>query len=147
MKKKLLNVMPAKVRLMKLVLLMVVMAFMFGSIATVSAASGYTIGTFTENYDYYYLSNTPVATITQTVVVYFYTDGKVHIYSDSVSCTIKQSGYSYQIPTPSITNTDGSYSYANCIVKITSPGGATNTVGANVLVVSGDTAPDFFWVG
>jgi membrane-bound acyltransferase YfiQ involved in biofilm formation len=106
-KELLFKIIPVK-RMKALITLLIVITLVFGNTATAHAGS-YTSKSFSYSRDIV-IGSTTVVTITENVIVWFYTDGKVHIYSQSISYNNLSPLASIYLYTPTVTNTDGSYS-------------------------------------
>lgn len=121
-----------------LISLLFVMILTLGSTTTTHAAS-YTSKSFSISKNIV-IDSKVVATITEDVTVWFYPDGKVHIYSQNVSYKKVNALCSINLNTPTITNTDGTFSKAFANIELYYLG-TTYYISCAALIFSGYTSP------
>lgn len=86
-------------------------------------AASYTPQTHTRTFEFYN-GSTLMGSVTERCTVWYYTDGKVHLYSRYITTT-QSTNYSVSKKYGSIVNTDGSYSYTSGDLVYVTAGGYT----------------------
>ncbi|PYG88488.1 hypothetical protein LY28_01337 [Ruminiclostridium sufflavum DSM 19573] len=124
-----------KVQIKSMLAILIAVTLMIVSIPTVSAASYYP-QTFTHT-EQFYVAEGVTATFTAEVTIWYYTDNKIHIYSENLSCSVNDSRYRCYTYGLQITNGNGLLSTSVGYATVSGPI-YSKTMVANVAIVPGN---------